>query len=180
MTTPTPSTQANNVAPKAADQAPISNTPSALPDTPLVRPDFSGRRLKLGAKPIPGFHQCWINDTGTNLEENVEQGYQFVTRADQGRPSIPGRGQDLGDHIRASAGTQDNGQPLYAYLMKIPDLLFEEGMRSIETRNKQVQDSLRRTFKHAQGVGQQSKDEGAFYAKDSNKYQSQVTTKPDR
>lgn len=156
------------------------STPSGLPDGPMVRPDFSGRRLKLGARPIKGYHLCWINDTGTNVEENMAIGYTCVTRAEQGVPMLPGQTSDnLGDSIRRPVGTQEDGSPMYAYLMKIPDLLFSEGMRNIDARNKAVQDSLRRTFKQARGLGESRDEEaGVFYAPPSNTYESQSSRSP--
>lgn len=174
------SKQENPVTANAPAKAPdiVEAKPAGLPQTAL-RPDFSGGRLKLGARPIPGYHLCWINDTGTNIEQNRSMGYEFVTRAEQGVPMVPGQPEDLGNHVRRPVGTQEDGSPMYAFLMKIPDLLFEEGMRSIDARNKAVQDSLRRTFKQARGLGDSRDQEaGAFYAAPGNTYESQSSRAP--
>ena len=154
-----------------------SNTPAAIPPTPFVRPDFSGRRLRLTSRPIPGYHLCWVNDTAANVEEYQNMGYEFVTGAEQGRKALPGRGENLGEAVRAAVGTQGDGSPMYAYLMKLPDLLFQEGMRSIDERNKAVQDSLRRTLKQAQGLGD-SKDAAAFYNAGGNIESQDVKVRP--
>lgn len=166
MTTPT--------AP-AAPTAPATLATS-LAATPRPRPDFGGQRLRLGALPIPGHHLCWVNDTVGNVAQFQSYGYQFVTEAEQGlaptkREDASARGVDLGTNVRRLVGSNQDGSGMYAYLMKVEQSLFDEGMRSIEDRNRLVQESIGRLIKEGQVPGEQG-----FYAKSGNKFGA--STKP--
>lgn len=131
-----------------------------------IRPDFSGQRLRLAAQPIPGYHLCWVNDSPGNVSQFQLNGYQFVEMFEQssdggtvsGRDDSDHRASDQGSHVRAIVGTAEGGGPLYAYLMKIEDLLFDEGMRTIESRNNAVREAIYRTVREGkvQGIEQRN------------------------
>jgi len=100
-------------------------------------------RLTLAVKfEIPGHHLCWMNDDG-NVESAVDSGYEFVTRSETELESgVTPSNVDMGDKIKQKVGTTQQGDVLYAYLMKIKNEWFEEDMASIEAQNKQVEDAI--------------------------------------
>lgn len=144
---------------------------SAVKTERRARPDFTGGRLRLSSTPIQGYHLCWVNED--RLAEFEEMGYQFVTQGEQSGQTgssskrsgaVELRGKDLGENVRRLVGKNEAGAPLYAYLMKIDDLLFKEGMATIEERNKLVIDNVNRLIKTGSVPGETN-----FYAQQGNK-----------
>jgi hypothetical protein len=100
-------------------------------------------RLTLAVKfQIPGYHLCWMNDDG-NVEQAVDSGYEFVTRGETELESgVTPSNVDIGDKIKQKVGTTQQGDILYAYLMKIKQEWHEEDMAAIEAQNKQIEDAI--------------------------------------
>jgi hypothetical protein len=100
-------------------------------------------RLTLAVKfEIPGHHLCWMNDDG-NVEQALDSGYEFVTRGEtELEVGITPTNVDISDKIKQKVGTTQQGEILYAYLMKIKQEWFEEDMQAIEAQNKQVEDAI--------------------------------------
>jgi len=100
-------------------------------------------RLTLAVKfEIPGHHLCWMNDDG-NVEQAVDSGYEFVTRGETELESgVTPTNVDISDKIKQKVGTTQQGDVLYAYLMKIKQEWHEEDMAAIEAQNKQVEDAI--------------------------------------
>ena len=100
-------------------------------------------RLTLAVKfDIPGHHMCWMNDDG-NVESALDSGYEFVTRGEtELEDGVSPSNVDMSDRIKQKVGTTQQGDVLYAYLMKIKNEWHEEDMASIESQNKQVEDAI--------------------------------------
>jgi len=100
-------------------------------------------RLTLAVKfDIPGYHMCWMNDDG-NVESALDSGYEFVTRGEtELEDGVSPSNVDMSDRIKQKVGTTQQGDVLYAYLMKIKNEWHEEDMASIESQNKQVEDAI--------------------------------------
>jgi len=100
-------------------------------------------RLTLAVKfEIPGHHLCWMNDDG-NVESALDSGYEFVTRSEtELEDGVTPSNVDMGDRIKQKVGTTQQGDILYAYLMKIKNEWHEEDMATIEAQNKQVEDAI--------------------------------------
>ena len=100
-------------------------------------------RLTLAVKfEIPGHHLCWMNDDG-NVEQALDSGYEFVTRGETELESgVTPTNVDISDKIKQKVGTTQQGDVLYAYLMKIKQEWHEEDMAAIEAQNKQVEDAI--------------------------------------
>jgi hypothetical protein len=100
-------------------------------------------RLTLAVKfEIPGHHLCWMNDDG-NVEQALDSGYEFVTRGEtELEVGVTPTNVDISDKIKQKVGTTQQGDVLYAYLMKIKQEWFEEDMQAIEAQNKQVEDAI--------------------------------------
>ena len=100
-------------------------------------------RLTLAVKfDIPGHHMCWMNDDG-NVESALDSGYEFVTRGEtELEDGVSPSNVDMSDRIKQKVGTTQQGDILYAYLMKIKNEWHEEDMATIEAQNKQVEDAI--------------------------------------
>ena len=100
-------------------------------------------RLTLAVKfEIPGHHLCWMNDDG-NVESAVDSGYEFVTKGEtELEDGVSPSNVDMSDRIKQKVGTTQQGDILYAYLMKIKNEWHEEDMASIEAQNKMVEDAI--------------------------------------
>ena len=114
---------------------------AAYPEVPMVDPDpnkpetipanyLSGfvRRLEVfGDK--PGFIRRWFNDDkgGSNVGAALQSGWRFAERKDvQLNAAVTPRNADLGSRVQQVVGTNENGTPLFAYLMEIPEWLFNK------------------------------------------------------
>ena len=91
---------------------------------------------------LPGFHLCWMNDDG-NVQNALDSGYEFVTRGETELANgVTPSNVDMSDRIKQKVGTTQQGDVLYAYLMKIKLEWHEEDMAQIEAQNKQVEDAI--------------------------------------
>jgi hypothetical protein len=91
---------------------------------------------------IPGHHLCWMNDDG-NVQNALDSGYEFVTRGETELANgVTPQNTDMSDKVKQKVGTTQQGDVLYAYLMKIKNEWHEEDMAAIELQNKQVEDAI--------------------------------------
>lgn len=141
-----------------------------------TRQRLDGRVEKLkvyGA--IPGYHLHIFNEDGARLEEAQRSGYAFVKRTeiqDVGR-DIASFNTDPGENVRFVVGKRDNGNPMYGYLMKIPEEIFQEDQNAMEAYNAGVDGAIRRG-----GVG--TKDEATADTKQRYIPTSGTTYTPDK
>jgi hypothetical protein len=71
-------------------------------------------RLRLSVpKEIPGYYCRWVNDDGVEVEWRLQNDYEFVA------PTEVGLDDPENTRVRRLVGTKENGDALYAYLMKI-------------------------------------------------------------
>ena len=100
-------------------------------------------RLTLAVKfEIPGHHLCWMNDDG-NVQNALDSGYEFVSRGETELANgVTPQNTDMGDKIKQKVGTTQQGDVLYAFLMKIKNEWHEEDMAEIEKQNKAVEDAI--------------------------------------
>src|SRR6516164_5555831 len=76
----------------------------------------------------PGFHYHWFNDDkgGMNIANAIRSGWAFADRKDvQLNAAATPRNNDLGSRVRQVVGSDERGGPLYAYLMLIPQELWD-------------------------------------------------------
>lgn len=90
------------------------------------RRPFGIRQAKMNAKPRPGWHRCYMNDTADNISEALEADYEFVLKDGCTNSNDPGA------RIRVLAGRHESGEPLYAYLMEIPQELWEADQAALQ------------------------------------------------
>jgi len=95
---------------------------------------------------IPGYHLHIFNEDGARLEEAQRSGYAFVKRKEiknVGR-DVASFNSDPGENVRFVVGKRDNGNPMYGYLMKIPEEIFQEDQMALEAYNAGVDGAIRR------------------------------------
>ena len=96
---------------------------------------FNGTTKKLSVTTeIPGYQLRWFNDQDGRVEAAVGRAWwDFVTQGEialQDSNKVLERNSDVGTRVRAIVGTLDNGDPLYAYLLKIKKEWFDEDQQS--------------------------------------------------
>lgn len=94
---------------------------------------------------VPGYHLHIANDDGNRLVEVQAAGYDFVssTEITSVNGNLTSFNTDAGGRVRYVVGTDPQGEPMYGYLMKIPQELFEEDQLELEKRNQQVDLAIR-------------------------------------
>jgi hypothetical protein len=119
---------------------------------------FNGTEGKLKVNnQIEGYHLYIFNDTPGRINAALDNGYEFVSPNEVGGVSenVVSRNTDLGDKVRYLVGQVD-GEPLYAYLMKIKQEWWDEDQSSLQTKNNVI-DAAIQSGQNVKG------DAGKFY-----------------
>ena len=83
-----------------------------------------------------------MNDDG-NVEQALDSGYEFVVKGEtELENGVTPSNVDASDKIKVKVGTTQQGDVLYAFLMKIRQEWHEEDMAQIEEENKRVEDAI--------------------------------------
>ena len=121
---------------KSRPDEPKSEQPSKT-----ERPDSGGKRrkrvplgtirTKLQVEPIEGYKFRWVNDEENRIPQAEQGGYEFTTYDElAGRPigqhDTAPTSVEMGSKVSKVVGTQENGAPLTAYLMKIKQEWYDE------------------------------------------------------
>lgn len=108
------------------------------------RNSFGSPKLTLAVNfEIPGYHMCWKNDYKGELEDSLESGYEFVFRGEtEQEDGLTPSNIHLGDKIQLKVGTKENGDPMYAYLMKIKQEWHEEDMAEVANQNRAIEEAI--------------------------------------
>jgi hypothetical protein len=116
------------------------------------RSSFNGTKRKLAisdhtvqAFKEAGWHLHIFNETEGRIEQALETGYEFVLRDEVGSLSdnvVPSN-TDLGEKVRFRVGSKEGGDGLFAYLMKIPTVEYEEDQRNIQAKGDRVDTAIR-------------------------------------
>lgn len=118
----------------------------------FVRVPFGNHNAQLVSTKIPGHHLHWINDWHPQMTDRLQQalraGYRYVSpeevdtypASNGGNPNA-----DLGGtRVSRIVGTRPDGQPITAYLMKIPEQWWMEHQKPIAERADAVDKAIRR------------------------------------
>lgn len=92
------------------------------------------------------FHLHWINDEGDRVERMLRAGYAFVERSELAinNAHLVPLNKDLGERISQSVGTKASGEPMLAYLMKLPLDIYNKRKGREQIYNDQVDEAIRR------------------------------------
>ena len=101
------------------------------------RTPFGVPTTKLGVTlEVPGHHLYWCNDAGGKIEQAQAGGYEFVT------PKEIGETRD-GSQVKRLVGTNKDGSPLYAYLLKIKQEWHEEDKSKLAEVDDQFEKAIK-------------------------------------
>lgn len=93
--------------------------------TPFGVPRY---KLTLNGYHIPGYKMRWVNDVDDQIFAATEGGYEHVSKDEV--PNIGDRNvvsvEGIGSVVSKRVGAKENGEPMYAYLMKIEKELYDE------------------------------------------------------
>lgn len=119
---------------------------------------FGQATLKMQATSIPGMHLHWINDWHPSMPNRLDQalaaGYQFVSQEEVDTRQNLGGGMSatLSDsQISKVVGTRPDGEPITAYLMKIPEEWHREHQKPVWDRADKIDHSIRKGTVEANG-----------------------------
>jgi hypothetical protein len=122
-------------------------TPAADGATRKRRNVFNGTEAKLGVRQqIDGYHLHIFTDSGSRIQEALDNGYEFVRPDEIGGVSenVVSRNGDLGDRIRYLVNPRAEGSEQYGYLMKQRLEWYEEDQLALQTKNNQVDAAIKR------------------------------------
>ena len=105
------------------------------------RVPLGGKRLKMTAPDRKGYHRHWFNDVGTRLSDAQAAGYTFVH--DEATLDET-EGNEVSTRKRQAVGTQENDQPMYAYLMEIPERFYQEDQAAKQAEIDETEAAMKR------------------------------------
>lgn len=108
---------------------------------------FNGTEVKLSVREqIPGYHLHIFTDTGSRIQEAMDNGYEFVTPTEVGGVSenVVSRNGDLGERIRYLVNPRAVGTEQYGYLMKIRQEWYEEDQAELQAKNNRIDAAIRK------------------------------------
>jgi len=113
---------------------------------------FNGTRgkLKINEQDIKnfsdaGWHLHIFNDIAGRIESALSAGYEFVTRDEIGGvvANVVDGNTDLGGKVRFRVGQSNEGDGLFAYLMKCPTAVFLEEQNALQKKNDATDAAIR-------------------------------------
>lgn len=108
---------------------------------------FNGTEGKLAVRgTIPGYHMHVFTDTGTRVQEALDNGYEFVRPSEiEGvSENVVSRNGDLGDRVRFLVNPRAEGSEQFGYLMKIRQEWFEEDQAALQSKNNMIDQAVRK------------------------------------
>ena len=105
-------------------------------------------RKKLLVPEVKGYHLRFVNDVGTSLHDLTKlDDYDYVTREEigdhVGENSSDGN-SDLGSKVRVLVDKDEQGKPIYAYLLKKKQEYYDADQAEAEESRQGKEETLRR------------------------------------
>lgn len=102
------------------------------------------RRLQVDDK-FPGYKLRWFNDTEDRIQRALDAGYEFVTKdhVSQVGDKDVSNTKGLDSRVSRVVGQNKVAQPIWAFLMKLPDALHAEDQAEKAKINARVDEALR-------------------------------------
>jgi hypothetical protein len=120
------------------------------PEAEFIRVPFGSAQSQLDAVAIEGYHLHWINDWHPQFTDRITQaqqaGYRFVTQQETETARLLGASTaDLGGaRVSRTVGTRPSGEPITAYLMKIPTEWWLDHQKGVWDHADKVDQAIRR------------------------------------
>lgn len=127
------------------------------------RVPFGIARTKLAVdQQIEGFHLHWVNDTPGRLGQALAGDYSFV------EPAEIGLEDTRENKVMLLVGTQEDGSPMNAYLMKIPLEFYYDDQTAGQSPLDQIDNAIRGGQLSAPG----DSSEGRYVPKEGISYKT--------
>lgn len=113
---------------------------------------FNGTRgkLKISEVDVQNFAEAgWtlhiFNDITGRIEEALQDGWEFVERNEIGSvvANVVDGNTDLANKIRFRVGQTENGEGMFAYLMKLPTVSYIENQQKLQRKNDIIDAAIR-------------------------------------
>jgi len=102
------------------------------------RKPFGTKNSRLNVENLDtSFEYRWFNDEPGRLAAANDAGYQYVT------PDEVNREANDDSRVKEYAGVQRNGEPLFAYLMKIDKVFFMEDQQAKQKHLDKIDDAIK-------------------------------------
>jgi hypothetical protein len=160
----------NQVAPGLVSAVAQGPTPEEIAALRATRQPINGRAIRLQVHgSIPGYHLYIAKDEGARIAMMQQAGYSFVQRGEvdvnRGASSY---NTDAGGNVRFILGS-NGAEPLYGYLMKLPEQFWLEDQAALEATNAEIDDQIRR------GKVRETSDEQRYTPKGGIQYNPQAS-----
>ena len=119
----------------------------AVKKAPKVRRNlFNGTQQRLAVHgSIEGYHLHIFNDSPGRIEQALASGYEFVApnevELEIGRRVVD-TNTAIDEKVRYITGINEQNNPLYAFLMKIPLEFFESDQKDVQDKINQAEDYM--------------------------------------
>ena len=91
------------------------------------------------------YYLRWFNDTPGRVAAAQRAGYDFVDKSEVSfNDGVVAINNDVGEKVSALAGSKENGQPLLAFLMKLPIAFRQEDMEAHERQLMEIEGTIKR------------------------------------
>lgn len=106
--------------------------------------DGTTKRLEVFGE-IPGYHLAILNDEDNRLYQAQLHGWAFVDADEIGgvNENVTSFNTDPGERVRFVVGTKKNGEALHAYLMKLPEEIWQDDQQAHHARDQYVDAQIR-------------------------------------
>ncbi len=148
--------------------APVS-TPVVEERAQRRRQPLNGRAQKLQVfGEVPGYHLYIAKDEGARIQLMQGAGYSFVAPGELQGFGAQAHNTDPGDKVRFVLGV-NGSEPMYGYLMKIPEEFWLEDQAALEQGNREIDNQIR-----GGKVGAKQGNDEQRYTKPEHTYQPEV------
>lgn len=108
----------------------LSKSQEAAPERRRKKKNFGIGNQKMAVPEMPGYALRWVNDAAGRIHQMQSNDWEFVDQKEYGDAAgAEILNTDLGTRISLVVGTQEDGSPLRAYLMKIRKEWYEEDQK---------------------------------------------------
>lgn len=115
------------------------------------RVPFGSFQQKLAYPKREGYYRYWFNDEPGRVQQATDAGYTHV------------KDQSTGAQVKRVVGKSDAGGALYAYLMEIPTVIWEEDMQAQRRQTDETEAAIKRSKAIVANAKEAAEDQGAFY-----------------
>ena len=124
-------------------------TEGLAPETKVIKKRrnlFNGTQQRLAVHgEIAGYHLHIFNDSPGRIEQALASGYEFVTpneiELEIGRRVVD-TNTAVDDKVRYITGVNEQNNPLYAFLMKLPLEFFESDQKDVQDKIAQAEEYM--------------------------------------